>query len=140
MDCNEDEDENENDDNAEINKPSYDEMINSFETIRRGLQCEENTPEGIFGALQRCEVYYETNPKVIGSGLTVTKIATFISVCEYNDGRKSQSDLMLALGIKIHRKYINKCVSVDKVRVSTAKKRATEASFEASKAKKIKKS
>ncbi|GFS85762.1 uncharacterized protein NPIL_30291 [Nephila pilipes] len=58
MDCNEDE--NENDDNAEINKPSYDEMINSFETIRRSLQCEENTPEGIFGALQRCEVYYET--------------------------------------------------------------------------------
>ncbi|GFT40512.1 uncharacterized protein NPIL_215221 [Nephila pilipes] len=36
MDCNEDEDENENDDNAEINKPSYDEMINSFETIQRG--------------------------------------------------------------------------------------------------------
>ncbi|GFU38249.1 uncharacterized protein NPIL_291 [Nephila pilipes] len=60
MDCNEDEGENENDDNAEINKPSYDKMINSFETIRRGLQCEENTPVGIFGALQRCEVYYET--------------------------------------------------------------------------------
>ncbi|GFU33149.1 uncharacterized protein NPIL_512521 [Nephila pilipes] len=59
MDCNEDEDENENNDNAEINKPSYDEMINSFETIRRGLQCEENASEGIFGALQRCEMYYE---------------------------------------------------------------------------------
>ncbi|GFU45646.1 hypothetical protein NPIL_272891 [Nephila pilipes] len=53
MDCNEDEDEN---NYAEINKPSYDEMINSFETIRRRLQCEENTPEGIFAALQRCEV------------------------------------------------------------------------------------
>ncbi|GFT68476.1 HTH CENPB-type domain-containing protein [Nephila pilipes] len=51
MDCNEDEDENENDDNAETNKTSYDEMINLFETIRRGLQHEENTPEGIFGAL-----------------------------------------------------------------------------------------
>ncbi|GFT55754.1 tigger transposable element-derived protein 4 [Nephila pilipes] len=51
MDCNEDEDENENDDNAEINKPSYDEMINSFETIRLRLQSEENTPEVIFGAL-----------------------------------------------------------------------------------------
>ncbi|GFU29105.1 uncharacterized protein NPIL_639751 [Nephila pilipes] len=60
MDSNKDEDENENNDNAEINKPSYDEMINSFETIRRGLQCEEKKPEGIFGALQGCEMYYET--------------------------------------------------------------------------------
>ncbi|GFT77132.1 uncharacterized protein NPIL_324671, partial [Nephila pilipes] len=53
MDCKEDVDEN---DNAEINKPSFEEI----ETIRRGLQCEENTPEGNFGALQRCEVHYET--------------------------------------------------------------------------------
>ncbi|GFU00517.1 uncharacterized protein NPIL_529641 [Nephila pilipes] len=60
MDCNEDEDENENDDNEKTKKTSYDEMINLFETIRRGLQHEENTPEGILGALQRCEVYYET--------------------------------------------------------------------------------
>ncbi|GFS65440.1 uncharacterized protein NPIL_76111 [Nephila pilipes] len=60
MDCNEHEDKNKNNDNAEINKPSYDEMINSFDTIRRGLQSEENTPEGNFGALQKREVYYET--------------------------------------------------------------------------------
>ncbi|GFT52403.1 uncharacterized protein TNCV_502321 [Trichonephila clavipes] len=50
MDCNKVEDKDENDDNAEIYKPSYDEMINSFETTRHGLQCEENMPEGIFGA------------------------------------------------------------------------------------------
>ncbi|GFT37983.1 hypothetical protein NPIL_27301 [Nephila pilipes] len=62
----------------------------------------------------------------------VTKIAAFISVCEYNDGRKSQTDLMLALDMKINR-YIN----VDKVRVFIAKKQATEASFEARKVKKI---
>ncbi|GFU48748.1 DDE-1 domain-containing protein [Nephila pilipes] len=46
MDCSEDEDENKNDDNAEINIPSYDEMINSFEAIRHGLQCEENSLKG----------------------------------------------------------------------------------------------
>ncbi|GBN79762.1 hypothetical protein AVEN_56442-1 [Araneus ventricosus] len=48
-----------NDHDAEINTPSYDEMLESFETIRSGLQFEENTPEGVFGELQRCEVYYE---------------------------------------------------------------------------------
>ncbi|GFT59739.1 NGF domain-containing protein [Nephila pilipes] len=63
MDCSEDEDENVNDDNAEINKPSYDEMINSFETIRRGLQCEENMPVGIFVALLRYDVQSICRPK-----------------------------------------------------------------------------
>ncbi|GBM64558.1 hypothetical protein AVEN_232736-1 [Araneus ventricosus] len=56
MNCNEDDG---NDRDAEINKPSYDEMLKSFETIRRGLQFEENTLEGVFGALQRCKTYYE---------------------------------------------------------------------------------
>ncbi|GBN24973.1 hypothetical protein AVEN_227678-1 [Araneus ventricosus] len=36
MNCDDDEDGNDHD--AEINKPSYDEMLKSFETIRRGLQ------------------------------------------------------------------------------------------------------
>ncbi|GBN98305.1 hypothetical protein AVEN_154488-1 [Araneus ventricosus] len=36
MNCDEDEDGNDHD--AEINKPSYNEMLKSFETIRRGLQ------------------------------------------------------------------------------------------------------
>ncbi|GBN44604.1 hypothetical protein AVEN_36296-1 [Araneus ventricosus] len=47
MNCVED-DKDGNDHGAEINKPSYDEMLKSFETIRRGLQFEENTPEGAF--------------------------------------------------------------------------------------------
>ncbi|GBN18286.1 hypothetical protein AVEN_160369-1 [Araneus ventricosus] len=52
-------DEDGNDHDAEMNKPPYDEMLKSFETIRHRLQFEENTPEGIFGALQRGETYYE---------------------------------------------------------------------------------
>ncbi|GBM22836.1 hypothetical protein AVEN_86220-1 [Araneus ventricosus] len=60
MNCDDDGDaEDGNEHDAEINKPSYDEMLKSFETIRRGLQFEENTPEGVFGALQRCETYFE---------------------------------------------------------------------------------
>ncbi|GBO39024.1 hypothetical protein AVEN_168415-1 [Araneus ventricosus] len=58
MNCDED-DEDGNDQDAEINKPSYVEMLKSFETIRRGLQFEESMPEGVFGALQRCDTYYE---------------------------------------------------------------------------------
>ncbi|GFY52259.1 uncharacterized protein TNIN_53761 [Trichonephila inaurata madagascariensis] len=45
MDCNEEDEDN---NNTEINKPLYDEMINWFETIRRLSQCEENTPEELF--------------------------------------------------------------------------------------------
>ncbi|GBM60793.1 hypothetical protein AVEN_125456-1 [Araneus ventricosus] len=60
MNCDEDEDDEDGDDHdTEINKPSYDEMLKSFETIRRGLQFEENMPEGGFGALERCKTYYE---------------------------------------------------------------------------------
>ncbi|GBL99380.1 hypothetical protein AVEN_206792-1 [Araneus ventricosus] len=45
--CDEDEEgEDGNDHDVEINKPSYDEMLKSFETIRRGLQFKENTPRG----------------------------------------------------------------------------------------------
>lgn len=43
MNCNEDrDDEDGNDHDAEINKPSNDEMLKSFETIWWGLQFEEN--------------------------------------------------------------------------------------------------
>ncbi|GBM46870.1 hypothetical protein AVEN_80321-1, partial [Araneus ventricosus] len=48
MNRDEEDDEDGNDHDAEINKPSYDEMLKSFETIRRGYQFEENTPEGGF--------------------------------------------------------------------------------------------
>ncbi|GBM91204.1 hypothetical protein AVEN_4238-1 [Araneus ventricosus] len=75
MNCDDDEDTNDHD--AEIKKPSYDEMLKSFETIRRGLQFEENTPEGVFGALQRCETYYER--KHFFKQKTQTKLTDFIS-------------------------------------------------------------
>ncbi|GBN88349.1 hypothetical protein AVEN_259636-1 [Araneus ventricosus] len=45
MNCDEDEDGNDHD--AETNKPSYDEILKSFETIRRRLQFEENKPEAV---------------------------------------------------------------------------------------------
>ncbi|GBN10323.1 hypothetical protein AVEN_266763-1 [Araneus ventricosus] len=78
MNCDEDEDDKDgNDHDAEIKKPSYDEMLKSFETIRRGLQLEENMPEGGFGALQRCETYYER--KHFFKQKTQTKVTDFIS-------------------------------------------------------------
>ncbi|GBM23293.1 hypothetical protein AVEN_26019-1 [Araneus ventricosus] len=78
MNCDEDEDDEDgNDHDAEISKPSYDEMLKSFEKIRRGLQFEENTPEGVFRALQRCETYYER--KHFLKQKTQTKLTDFIS-------------------------------------------------------------
>ncbi|GBM75469.1 hypothetical protein AVEN_54071-1 [Araneus ventricosus] len=78
MNCDEDEDDEDgNDRDAETNKPSYDEMLKLFETILRGLQFEENTPEGFFGALQRCETYHER--KHFFKQNTQTKLTDFIS-------------------------------------------------------------
>ncbi|GBO25406.1 hypothetical protein AVEN_127036-1 [Araneus ventricosus] len=54
MNCDENEDDEDgNDHDAEINKTLYDEMLKSFKTIRRGLQFEENMPEGVYGAFQK---------------------------------------------------------------------------------------
>ncbi|GBN01033.1 hypothetical protein AVEN_26891-1 [Araneus ventricosus] len=85
MNCDEGEDDVDgNDRDPEINKPSYDEMLKSFETIRRGLlQFEENTPEVVFGALQRCETYYER--KHFFKQKTHTKLTDFIRFRPHRD-------------------------------------------------------
>ncbi|GBO01420.1 hypothetical protein AVEN_142306-1 [Araneus ventricosus] len=81
-------DEDGNDHEAEINRPSYDEMLKSFQTIQRGLQLEENTPGGFFGALQRCKtgLGYIIGAQILEAtgkwqwALRVTPIFGFISV------------------------------------------------------------
>ncbi|KAK4879491.1 hypothetical protein RN001_007637 [Aquatica leii] len=60
-----------------INKPSETEMMKAFETIRRGFQCQENVPNGIFNALSKCETYYEHK-------LIINRLYTYISK-RFND-------------------------------------------------------
>lgn len=43
----------------EVPKPSKKEMMAAFETIRRGIQSEENVPDDIFQSLNKCEQFYE---------------------------------------------------------------------------------
>ncbi|GBN98233.1 hypothetical protein AVEN_247895-1 [Araneus ventricosus] len=40
-------------------KPHRTEIPQSFETIKRGFQMEENVPDSIFGSLIKCENFYE---------------------------------------------------------------------------------
>ncbi|GBO09852.1 hypothetical protein AVEN_184050-1 [Araneus ventricosus] len=40
-------------------KPHSTEMLQSFETIKRGFQVEENVPDSIFSSLIKCENFYE---------------------------------------------------------------------------------
>ncbi|GFW42745.1 hypothetical protein TNCV_473351 [Trichonephila clavipes] len=80
----------------------------------------------------------EMGPKLIGSGINVTKIAAFIAACEYNDGSKNRIDLMRALNLKINKTNVLNCVNIDKVRKSTVKRQVSKTSFEARKAKKLK--
>ncbi|GFS68734.1 uncharacterized protein TNCV_1959371 [Trichonephila clavipes] len=81
---------------------------------------------------------WKYSPKLIGSGINVTKIAAFIAACEYNDGSKNKIDLMRALNLKINKTNVLNCVNIDKVRKSTAKRQVSKTSFEARKAKKLK--
>ncbi|GBN74137.1 hypothetical protein AVEN_266000-1 [Araneus ventricosus] len=39
--------------------PHRTEMLQSFETIKRGFQMEENMPDSIFSSLIKCENFYE---------------------------------------------------------------------------------
>ncbi|GFX90485.1 uncharacterized protein TNCV_4334901 [Trichonephila clavipes] len=78
------------------------------------------------------------SPKLIGSGINVTKIAAFIAACEYNDGSRNRIDLMRALNLKINKTNVLNCVNIDKVRKSTTKRQVSKTSFEARKAKKLK--
>ncbi|GBM39066.1 hypothetical protein AVEN_190211-1 [Araneus ventricosus] len=40
-------------------KPHRTKMLQSFETIKRGFQMEENVPDSIFSSLIKCENFYE---------------------------------------------------------------------------------
>ncbi|GFW22580.1 uncharacterized protein TNCV_1478771 [Trichonephila clavipes] len=78
------------------------------------------------------------SPKLIGSGINVTKIAAFIAACEYNDGSKNRIDLMRALNLKINKTNVLNFVNIDKVRKSTTKRQVSKTSFDARKAKTLK--
>ncbi|GBO46454.1 hypothetical protein AVEN_111908-1 [Araneus ventricosus] len=47
--------------NEDVIKPNphRTEMLQSFETIKRGFQMEENVPDSIFSSLIKCENFYE---------------------------------------------------------------------------------
>ncbi|GBO31261.1 Fatty acid hydroxylase domain-containing protein 2 [Araneus ventricosus] len=40
-------------------KPHRNEMLQSFEAIKRGFEMEENVPDSIFSSLIKCENFYE---------------------------------------------------------------------------------
>ena len=58
--CNEDITVSDEDDNEEvIKKPSKEEMLTAFETIRRGFQFQEHVTDDVFQSSQKCENFYE---------------------------------------------------------------------------------
>ncbi|KAK9753771.1 hypothetical protein QE152_g1736 [Popillia japonica] len=54
-----DDDDEEDDSDEPVRKPTNEDMIKAFQTIRHGLQYLEDVPENIFNALNKCETYYE---------------------------------------------------------------------------------
>ncbi|GBL93926.1 hypothetical protein AVEN_76662-1 [Araneus ventricosus] len=56
--CQENDSYSENEDVIQ-SKPHRTEMLESFETIKRGFRMEENVPDSIFSSLIKCENFYE---------------------------------------------------------------------------------
>ncbi|GFX73440.1 uncharacterized protein TNCV_3402511 [Trichonephila clavipes] len=79
-------------------------------------------------------------PKTIGSSLQIAEIAANLATSVFNDGNQILITILEKFGLKINR---NVCVSLaerDNRRMFTSKQRRLESSFEAHRAKKIKKS
>ncbi|GFW71507.1 uncharacterized protein TNCV_3460331 [Trichonephila clavipes] len=78
-------------------------------------------------------------PKMIGSSLQIAEIAANLATRVFNDGNQILITFLEKLGLKINR---NVCVSLaerDNRRIFTSRQRRLESSFEARRAKKIKK-
>ncbi|GFW95783.1 uncharacterized protein TNCV_5023181 [Trichonephila clavipes] len=79
-------------------------------------------------------------PKTIGSSLQIAEIAASLATSVFNDGNQILISILEKFGLKINR---NVCVSLaerDNRRIFTSRQRRLEPSFEARRAKKIKKS
>ncbi|GFT20552.1 uncharacterized protein TNCV_2183881 [Trichonephila clavipes] len=79
-------------------------------------------------------------PKTIGSSLQIAEIAANLATSVFNDGNQILISILEKFGLKINR---NVCVSLaerDNRRIFTSRQRRLESSFEARRAKKIKKS
>ncbi|GFU23049.1 uncharacterized protein TNCV_3515061 [Trichonephila clavipes] len=79
-------------------------------------------------------------PKTIGSSLQIAEIAANLATSVFNDGNQILITILEKFGFKINR---NVCVSLaerDNRRIFTSRQRRLESSFEARRAKKIKKS
>ncbi|GFY33620.1 uncharacterized protein TNCV_4593321 [Trichonephila clavipes] len=115
---------------SEVIKPVFKDL-SYLKFLRRCLGGKtQNTNESLNS------VIWKYSPKLIGSGINVTKIAA----CEYNDGSKNRIDLMRTLNLKINKTNILNCVNIGKVRKSTAiyKRQVSKTSFEARKAERLK--
>ncbi|GFX50342.1 uncharacterized protein TNCV_338771 [Trichonephila clavipes] len=79
-------------------------------------------------------------PKTIGSRLQIAEIAANLETSVFNDGNQILISILEKFGLKINR---NVCVSLaerDNRRIFTSRQRCLQSSFEARRAKKIKKS
>ncbi|GFX86228.1 uncharacterized protein TNCV_2561101 [Trichonephila clavipes] len=79
-------------------------------------------------------------PKTIGTSLQIAEIAANLATSVFNDGNQILITILEKFGLKINR---NVCVSLaerDNRRIFTSRQRRLESSFEARRAKKIKKS
>lgn len=117
---------------SEAIKPVYKDLSH-LKLLRKCLGGKTQNPNESLNAL-----IWKFSPKLIGSGFTVTKIASYMAVCEFNDGKKSHMDMMSALGLKFNKEMVGNCIKADKERKTTGIKRASAASLEARKAKKLK--
>ncbi|KAK9692949.1 hypothetical protein QE152_g34797 [Popillia japonica] len=72
-----DDDDEEDDSDEPVRKPTNEDMIKAFQTIRHEVQYLEDVPESIFNVLNKCDTYYEE--KTFFNRSVQTKITDFFS-------------------------------------------------------------
>ncbi|GFX94041.1 uncharacterized protein TNCV_3414031 [Trichonephila clavipes] len=107
--------------------------LSHLKLLRRCLGGKTQHPNESLNSL-----IWKYSPKTIGSSITITRIAAFLAVCDYNDGHKSQMDIMNAMGLTYNKNNVITAKDVDKKCLSTAFKRITAASLESRNHKRLK--
>ncbi|GFV09905.1 uncharacterized protein TNCV_2318351 [Trichonephila clavipes] len=113
-------------------KPIFKNLLH-LKLLRRCLGGKTQNPNASLNSL-----IWKYSPKSIVSSITTTRIAAVLAVWDYNDGHKSQIDIMCAMGLKYNKNNVITAKDADKKRLSTAFKRVTATSLESRKNKRLK--
>lgn len=113
-------------------KPIFAELCKT-ELLKRCLGGKTQNPNESINS-----IIWKYCPKTIGCGLKVAEIAANLATCVFNDGHQSFGTILHKLDLKIDKDLCVNLKNIDQRRITAAEKKASAASFEARRAKRMK--